>query len=199
MGERDLRRPGAVVPLLTVDSVVAGYRDPVVGPVSFTVGDGEVVGLSGPNGSGKTTLLGAIIGTTRIFSGQIVRRSDLRLAVQTQRPVRLPEMPITGHELLHLTGADRQTIPDAITSFLPLRIDSLSGGQYQLLHVWACLASPAKLVLLDEPTNNIDPQAIETLQTLIIASRKAGNGAIIVSHNRPLLESVCNIVVEVGS
>jgi ATPase subunit of ABC transporter with duplicated ATPase domains len=199
MGERDLRRPGAIVPLLTVDSVVAGYRDPVVGPVSFTVGDGEVVGLAGPNGSGKTTLLGAIIGITRIFSGQITRHPGLSLSVQSQRPARLPEMPLTGLDLLHITGADRQVVPDTIAPFLPLRIDYLSGGQYQLLHVWACLASPAKLVLLDEPTNNIDPQAIVTLQTLIIAGRAAGNGAIIVSHNRALLESVCNIVVEVGS
>jgi zinc transport system ATP-binding protein len=185
------------MPLLTVDAVVAGYRDPVVGPISFTVSDGEVVGLAGPNGSGKTTLLGAVIGTSRVFSGRVTRPPGLRIAVQSQRPAKLPEMPVTGRELLHVTGADRHAVPDVIAPLLPLRIDRLSGGQYQLLHVWACLASPATLVLLDEPTNNMDPQAVVILQELMAAGREHGRGVIVVSHDHAFLEAAGSTIVEV--
>lgn len=199
MGECDLGRSDVVVPLLRVDAVVAGYRDPVVGPVSFTVAGGEVVGLAGPNGSGKTTLLGAVIGTSRIFSGQVVRPARLRVAVQSQRPARLPEMPLTGGELLRVTGADRHAVPGVLVPLLPQRLDRLSGGQYQLLHAWACLGSRADLVLLDEPTNNMDPAAVVALRDILAAGQEQGRGVIVVSHDQELLVAVCTRVVEVGA
>jgi ATPase subunit of ABC transporter with duplicated ATPase domains len=199
MGKLDRGRLSAVTTLLTVDAVVAGYRDPVVGPISLTVDEREIVGLAGPNGSGKTTLLGAVVGTSRVFSGRVRRHPGLRVAVQAQRLARLPEMPLTGADLLHATDAHRHPVPDAIAPLLALRLDRLSGGQYQLLHVWACLASPAQLVLLDEPTNNMDPQAVSTLTQLMVTGREQGRGAIVVSHDHQFLENVCTALVEVGS
>ena len=53
--------------LLEVDSLVAGYTEPVVGPLSFALEPGEIVGLAGPSGVGKSTVLGAIIGSARVF------------------------------------------------------------------------------------------------------------------------------------
>lgn len=186
--------------LLEVESLVAGYTEPVVGPVSFRLRRGEILGLAGPNGSGKSTVLRAIIGRAQVFSGQIRRGGEgLRVEVQAQRPVRLAEMPITGREYLRLTGAMRQAPPLKLVPLLDARLDKLSGGQFQLLHVWACLGSPADLVLLDEPDNNMDPRARETLIEVLHDSRKDGRGVLVVSHEHDLVESVCTRVVEVAA
>jgi ATPase subunit of ABC transporter with duplicated ATPase domains len=185
-------------PLLVVDSVVAGYAEPVVGPVSFTLGAGEIVGLAGPNGSGKSTLLGAVMGTTRVFSGSVRRREGLRVAVQAQVPSRLTEMPVTGEEILRITGAHRHEAPPAVRPLLDMRLDRLSGGQYQLLNVWACLGCGAELILLDEPTNNMDLKVERSLGDLLLVSRAEGRAMLVVSHEHDFLEKVCTRLVEVG-
>ena len=185
-------------PLLVVDALVAGYRAPVVGPVSFSVAAGELVGLAGPNGAGKSTLLAAIIGTAKVFGGGVRRHPDVRVAYQHQRPARLAEMPITGREFLAITGAHHHPVPATLAPLLGQRLDRLSGGQYQLLHVWACLGSPAGLVMLDEPTNNLDPQSTTILQEILASSGEKQRGVLVVSHDRGLLDDVCTRVVEVA-
>lgn len=177
---------------------MAGYAQPTVGPVSFTVGRGDVVGLSGVNGSGKTTLLNAIVGTARIFSGHIVCDRAAGVSVLRQFPVRLPEMPFVGAEFLRMTGASYREVPRQLRPLIDLRVDRLSGGQYQLLLVWACLGSASSLVLLDEPTNNMDPDAVASLGHLLVESRERGKGLLVVSHEPGLLERVCTRVVEVA-
>jgi ABC-type Mn2+/Zn2+ transport system ATPase subunit len=200
LGERDREREAMNGVLLEVEALVAGYREPVVGPLSFRLHRGEILGLAGPNGSGKSTVLRAIIGRARIFSGA-VRRGDgrFRTAVQAQRPVRLAEMPITGREYLGLTRAVGGPPPPQLAGLLDLRLDELSGGQFQLLHVWACLGSTADLVLLDEPDNNMDPRARATLIDVLHGSRSAGRGVLVVSHEHDLVESVCTRIVEVAA
>jgi ABC-type Mn2+/Zn2+ transport system ATPase subunit len=120
-----------VSPLLELDGIVAGYSAPVVGPVSLTVQRGEIVGLTGPNGSGKTTLVNAVLGNARVMAGQLRKAADLRVNVQRQHPVRLPEMPFTGTDMLRLVGAGTRPVPDSIQRFVERRIDRLSGGQFQ--------------------------------------------------------------------
>jgi len=184
--------------LLDVNALVAGYHAPVVGPVSFRLTRGEILGLAGPNGSGKSTVLRALIGRARIFSGTVERCQGVRTTVQSQQPVRLSEMPVTGREFLRLTGADRQPPPPPLAPLLEHRLDRLSGGQFQLLHVWACLGSAADLVLLDEPDNNMDPKARATLIEVLHESRKEGRGVLVVSHEHDLVEAVCTRLVEVA-
>jgi ABC-type Mn2+/Zn2+ transport system ATPase subunit len=184
--------------LLEVDALVAGYAEPVVGPISFSLASGEIVGLAGPNGSGKSTLLGAVMGTTRVFSGRIQRKEGVHVAVQAQVPSRLREMPVTGIEILRITGAHRHEAPPPVRPLLPMRLDRLSGGQYQLLNVWACLACGADLILLDEPTNNMDPKVEESLADLLLASRAEGRAMLLVSHEHDFLEKVSTRLVEVG-
>ncbi|MDD3519310.1 MAG: ATP-binding cassette domain-containing protein, partial [Chromatiales bacterium] len=148
-------------PLLVCRDIVAGHRHPVVGPVGFTLAAGEVVGLLGPNGCGKSTLLGALTGTSRLFSGAIERRPGLRLTHHRQRVERPHELPMTGRDLLRTLAADRRPPPAPLTSMLDCRLDHLSGGQFQLVLIWATLASGSDLVLLDEPTNHLDPAAVD--------------------------------------
>ena len=182
------------LPLLECRDLVAGYAGPVIGPVSFSLWAGEVVGLYGCNGAGKSTLLGAITGATRIFSGEVRRRPDVRVAHHRQRPVRMGELPLSGSELLRLTGAPAAQAPGFLQSLLPVRLDRLSGGQLQLMQTWSCLGSQAGLVLLDEPTNNLDPAAMQTLAAML--KRDAARRAVLlVSHEGEFLNAACDRVI----
>lgn len=184
--------------LLQANSVVAGYGIPVVGPFSISIAQGEVIGLSGANGSGKSTLLKAIGNGARIFSGQIERRPGLTLAWQQQQAASLDGMPFSGSDYLQYAQAGMEQVPGRLMSWLDQRVDSLSGGQFQLLSVWAVLSGEAELVLLDEPTNNLDPEGEEILEQ-IFRSGMGDRAVLVVSHERGFLERVCSRVLEVGT
>jgi ABC-2 type transport system ATP-binding protein len=186
-----------MTPLLAYRDVVAGYTQPVVGPVSFDVGPGEIVALRGPNGSGKSTLLGALTGGSRLFSGRIERSSGLTVSLQRQIPARPLGIPLNGHELLRLTGAHRAAPPALLAPLLALRADRLSGGQFQLLEVWACLGGEADLHILDEPTNNMAPSTIDALVS-ILHEKRNGRGILVVSHERSFVDQVADRVVELA-
>ena len=182
--------------LLRVEGLVAGYSRPVVGPLSFTVSSGEVVGLWGANGTGKSTVLNAIGHGARLFDGFVERAPGLTLAYQEQRPVRLPVMPLTGRDIMRAAGAEYREAPPALAAISDGRIDALSGGQYQLLCVWAALGSAMDLVLLDEPTNNLDPPT-ETLLIEILAAERGRRAVLLVSHERRFLDAACSRVLTV--
>ncbi len=183
--------------LLRVAGLTAGWQRPVVGPLSLTLGRGDLVGLWGANGSGKSTLLAAVADGCRVFAGRIERAPGLRLALQTQRPVRLPRLPLTGRELLRVAGARTDALPERLHPILGRRLDRLSGGQYQLLCVCAALAGVADLVLLDEPTNNLDP-GHEALLAEMLRRGSDRRAVLLVSHERAFLDAVCQRIIEVG-
>ncbi len=188
----------SATPLLSYRNVVAGYAQPVVGPVSFDLHEGEVVALVGPNGCGKSTLIGALTGASRLISGEVVRGEGLSIAYQRQRPVRDTDVPLRGDELLRLTRAGDSEPPESLRPLLPLRVDRLSGGQFQLLNVWACLGGEAQLVVLDEPTNNMDPTAVRALTDLLQASRR-DRAILVVTHDARFLTGVSARILEVES
>lgn len=177
--------------LLEIDALSAGYAQPVVGPVSLRLAGGDILGVAGPNGCGKSTLLAALTGSARIFSGQIKKRADLRLSLQQQTPPGIEGIPFNAGELMALTGATSQGLPSWLASRLHERLDQLSGGQLQFLYLWACLQAPADVVLLDEPTNNLDPESVAFLE--IALRRRAGEGAglLLVSHDARFIDAVC--------
>jgi zinc transport system ATP-binding protein len=183
--------------------LVAGYGRAVIGPISLDVRAGEVVGIWGANGCGKTTLLNAIADRADVLDGRIERAPGLILAYQEQQPVRLPAMPITGHELLRYADASPDGMPSALRDGLGQRIDRLSGGQYQLLCVWAAMVGPANLILLDEPTNNLDPERETLLSDMLAPRRLARRGeaqdraVLLVSHERGFLDNACSRVIEI--
>jgi ATPase subunit of ABC transporter with duplicated ATPase domains len=183
--------------LLKVSDLTAGYRTPVVGPVSLELRTGEVVGLSGPNGVGKSTLMNALTGTAHVFSGRIEKRPGLRLAHQHQNPLPLENVPLSGRELLALTGAAEGDLPVWLQPYLGKRLDRLSGGQLQLLQVWASLFAQADLVLLDEPTNNVDPRGTQHLEQQLTKRRDTA-AVLIISHEEAFLARVCDRVIKLG-
>lgn len=184
--------------LLRVSSLVVGYGAPVLGPLSFALPPGQVLGIVGANGCGKSTLLKALCDQARIFGGSIERAPGLNIACQQQHPVRLPQMPLSVTDYLRLLAAGDTPLPPRLDALRERRLDSLSGGQLQLLAVWACLASPAQLVLLDEPTNNLDPEGV-TLLAEWLRARPAGRSLLLVSHDADFMAAVCDERIDVTS
>lgn len=181
-------------PLLQVENLVTGYQTPITSPVSFNLYVGSVLGLCGANGVGKSTVIRAIMGTARIFSGAI--HKNAHIIHQAQHPVQLKQMPIRGDELLRLCGVKTDNLPQRLQTLLPQRLDKLSGGQLQLLQIWACLGSGADIIILDEPTNNLDPESItivhEGLQQL-----QPHQAALLVSHEATFIQQACTRVQEI--
>jgi ATPase subunit of ABC transporter with duplicated ATPase domains len=167
----------------------------VVGPVSLELRTGEIVGLSGPNGVGKSTLMNALTGTARVFSGALKKRPGLRLAHQHQNPLPLENVPLSGRELLALTDAGEGELPAWLHPYLGKRLDRLSGGQLQLLQVWASLLAPADLILLDEPTNNVDPRGVRDLEQQLRKCRGT-TSVLLISHDQAFLDRVCDRVIK---
>ncbi len=185
-------------PLLRLHQVVGGYAQPVVGPVCIAVSAGVVLGITGPNGCGKSTLLRALSGSARVFAGRIERAPGLRVSHHQQSFDSLAEFPLNGRELLALTGAPSQGLPLWLRGRLDERLGRLSGGQMQFLRLWACLMAPADVVLLDEPTNNLDRDGVRFLEG-VLTHMSPSRGLIVVSHDARFIRAVCSEVIELDA
>jgi ATPase subunit of ABC transporter with duplicated ATPase domains len=184
--------------LLRAEKVVAGWQQAATPQLDMRIAAGEIVGLTGPNGVGKSTLLAAFAGRAKVFSGHIELRPGLRLALQTQDVPPVVGMPLSGRELLALTGATPDGLPAWLADRLDSRLDRLSGGQRHYLTLWAILQAPADLVLLDEPTNNLDLAGVAHLTAHLRDRAAAGSGLLVVSHDAAFVEAVCDRVILLG-
>jgi ATPase subunit of ABC transporter with duplicated ATPase domains len=185
--------------LLRAQHLVAGWQRPATQVVDFSLEAGEIVGLTGPNGVGKSTLLAAFAGRARVFAGKIEQRPGLRLALQTQDIPPVVGLPLSGRELLALTAAATSGLPPWLSERLDLRLDRLSGGQRHYLALWAILQAPADLILLDEPTNNLDAAGVAHLSAHLRERAEIGAGIVVVSHDAAFVEEVCDRVVVLGT
>lgn len=185
----------APAPLLRAEKLVAGWVQAQTPPISFDLMPGDVAGVVGANGVGKSTLLAALCGQSRVFSGQLERRPGLRIAWQTQDVPPVMGLPLSGRDLLRLSGASDQGLPVWLLDRLDWRLDQLSGGQRHYLTLWAVLQSPADVLLLDEPTNHLDPEGVEHLGLVLRQRAAAGLGILIASHDRDFVDMVCQQVL----
>ena len=173
--------------------------------VSFTVNDGDRIGLIGPNGSGKSTLLKMLAGEIDADSGEIVPRKNLRMAYVEQdsefsagatvrkvleaalQRARVPE--IDWDQRLHSTfgAAGFDDLETGAATF--------SGGWRKRLAIAEALVQQPDLLLLDEPTNHLDFAGIEWLEALLASGSFA---SVVISHDRYFLENVATQMAELN-
>ena len=199
---------------LDVDAGVAGYQGKLVAEldnVSLAFGDkrvveqlsttvlrGDKIGLIGPNGAGKTTLLKLILGDIEPDSGRIQRGANLQVAYFDQmraaldHDATLEDFISPGSEWIEI-GAKRQHVKSYLGDFLfsPARaaspVRSLSGGERNRLLLARLFARPANVLVLDEPTNDLDIDTLELLEELL----QGYEGTVfLVSHDRTFLDNV---------
>ncbi len=189
--------------MLEVHDLHAGYgRIPVLSGINFTVGEHEVVGVLGHNGMGKTTLLKTLIGQVQLTSGKIrfagadlsrspsFRRARAGLGYVPQGRQIFPSLSV--YENLRMgfvengINSEENIIKDVLARFPRLdpiidRVGSaLSGGEQQILALARCLCGSPKLLLLDEPTEGIQPSIVEEILDILIGLHRYNGLAIIV-------------------
>ncbi|MBV8961531.1 MAG: ABC transporter ATP-binding protein [Hyphomicrobiales bacterium] len=192
--------------MLKVAQLCTAYgRIPILNGVSFAVEEGEFIGVLGHNGMGKTTLLKALMGFLPVTSGRVHfagadittapphRRARLGLGYVPQGREIFPGLTVHDNLRMGCTkedGAERDIIAPILDDFPRLKslLDraggALSGGEQQLLAIARCLCGKPRLVLLDEPTEGIQPSIIdEIVETLRRLREKTGLTMILVEQN----------------
>lgn len=175
--------------------------------ISFHVKPGEIFGILGPNGAGKTTTLEIIEGLQKPTEGQVhvlgmdvlrePARIKARLGVQLQSSAYFDYLTLT--EILALLGTfyPKRVSPAALLKQVGLqgqaaqRVRHLSGGQKQLFTVAASLVNDPELVILDEPTTGLDPQARRNLWELIQEIHRRGVTVVLTTHYMDEAEALC--------
>ncbi|MCL1825409.1 MAG: ATP-binding cassette domain-containing protein [Betaproteobacteria bacterium] len=184
--------------LLEARQLATGWQRPAHHPLSFIVKRGEILALTGPNGAGKSTLLTALAGSgAQIFSGHLRRDPAIRVGFLSQHPPLIEGLPLTGAELLALTGASPDGLPPWLAASLNRRLDKLSGGQKQFLALWSILQASADLLLLDEPGNHLDKAGLALLPSALRARAGQNVGIVLVSHDAKLTQDCCDQLVNV--
>jgi branched-chain amino acid transport system ATP-binding protein len=187
--------------MLSAENLRASYgRIPILMGVNFQVTEGEFVGILGHNGMGKTTLLKTLIGQLPADTGQIrLDGNDItRLPPASRARAGIGYVPqgreifpaLTVRENLRMGCLlsrlpEAQTIEDVLTSFprltrlLDRAGDALSGGEQQLLALARCLCGAPRLILLDEPTEGIQPSIIDEIIDTLRALRSSRHLTIV--------------------
>ena len=183
--------------VLQAENVEFSYDgQPIIRDFSTTILRGDRVGVIGPNGSGKSTLLKLLLGELAPTSGQVRKGTQLEMAYFDQERMQLdPERTVRDNVA---DGTDQITIGDKtqhvvgyLRDFLfpPERVNSpvktLSGGERNRLLLAKLFAKPANLLVLDEPTNDLDVETLELLEELL--SSFSGT-LLLVSHDRAFLD-----------
>jgi ATP-binding cassette subfamily F protein uup len=193
-------------PLINVRSISKAFgSDPLFQNVSFTVSEGDRVGLIGPNGSGKSTLLRILAGTEDTDDGEIAVRKRIRLSYVEQesefRPgdtVRsLVEAALKASAVTESERGTRfaETLGRAGFVDLEAEATALSGGWQKRLAIVQALVEGPDILLLDEPTNHLDLAGIEWLEEVL---EQAGFACVVISHDRYFLENVATEMAELS-
>lgn len=182
--------------------------------VSFNVNEGDILGFIGPNGAGKTTTIKMILGLQSINSGTVtingydIKKNFEKAIEKVGTIVENPDlyMYLSGYDNLKLISnlyknVDKKRI-DEVIKIVKLetrindKVSKYSLGMRQRLGIAAALINKPNLLILDEPTNGLDPEGIKELRDILKKlAQKENVGIIISSHNLSELESFCNKIV----
>ena len=166
--------------------------------ISFSIGEGQRVGLIAKNGTGKSTLLQILAGHEGYDTGDIIFRRDLRVGILEQAPKFDPEESVLDACFNHEGVEEKVLKAKQILTQLKIRdlqqpMGQLSGGQQKRVALANVLITEPDLLILDEPTNHLDLEMIEWLEGFLQRGNKT---LLMVTHDRFFLDRVCNSILE---
>lgn len=199
---------------ITIENLTKKYGDRTIFSIDDLIfEEGKIMGITGPNGAGKTTLLNIIGGIDSEYNGKVFydgKKLDneikRNMTYLFQKPYlfrrSVYENIIYPLKLRNYSNDDIDMLANNIMKNLEiedlkdLKAHKLSGGESQKVALARALVFRPKLLLLDEPTSNIDPDSIKILEREILKfNKETGATVIIITHNMKQTERMCNSVV----
>lgn len=187
------------IPYLDVQNLTKRFGAQVLFEnISFSIAEGQKVGLVARNGTGKSTLMSVLMDKEGYESGSIIYRRDLKLGFLEQSPQFDPEESVLDACFNHEGDPDkvlkaRQILTQLHITNLEQPMGQLSGGQQKRVALANVLITEPDFLMLDEPTNHLDLEMIEWLEGYL----NRGNKTIfMVTHDRFFLDKVCNVILE---
>ncbi len=180
--------------------------------VSFEINEGDILAFIGPNGAGKTTTIKCILGLQKITSGKVlingydIKKNYTKTIRKVGCLVESPDvyMYLSGYDNLKLQASYYKDCTDddlirvinlvGLESRIDDKVSKYSLGMRERLGIAIALVHKPNLLILDEPTNGLDPEGIKALRELLLELSKKGVAILISSHNLSELESFCNRV-----
>ncbi len=190
-------------PLLDVQSISKRFGERVLfEDISFSIAEGQRVGLIAQNGTGKSTLLSMLTGDEPVDSGQIIYRNDIKVGYLHQEP-KFPEGATVLEACFHgMENAEeaqlkaKQILTQLRITDLEQPIKELSGGQQKRVALAQTLISNPDLFILDEPTNHLDLEMVEWLEGFL---QRGNKSLLMVTHDRFFLDNVCSVILELDN
>ena len=187
------------IPYLDVQNLTKRFGAQVLFEnISFSIAEGQKVGLVARNGTGKSTLMSVLMDKEGYESGSIIYRRDLKLGFLEQSPQFDPEESVLDACFNHEGDSEkvlkaRQILTQLHITNLEQPMGQLSGGQQKRVALANVLITEPDFLMLDEPTNHLDLEMIEWLEGYL----NRGNKTIfMVTHDRFFLDKVCNVILE---
>lgn len=192
----------AQIPYLDVQNLTKSFGAQVLfKDISFSIAEGQHIGLVAQNGTGKSTLLSILIGKESYDTGSIIYRNDLRVGLLEQSPRFDPEESVLDACFNHEGNPERLLKAKQILTMLKLTnldqpMGQLSGGQQKRVALANVLILEPDFLILDEPTNHLDLEMIEWLEGYLSRGNKT---IFMVTHDRYFLDNVCNTILELDN
>lgn len=169
--------------------------------ISFSVSEGQHVGLIAKNGTGKSTLLSILSGKEGYDSGNIIFKRDLKVGILEQNPVFNPKESVLDACFNHHGESEKVLRAKQILTQLKIKdlnqpMGELSGGQQKRIALANVLITEPDMLILDEPTNHLDLEMIVWLEGYLSRGNKT---LLMVTHDRYFLDRVCNIILELDN
>ena len=190
-------------PLLDIQNVSKRFGERVLfEDISFSIGEGQRVGLIAQNGTGKTTLLSMLTGDESCDSGAIIYRNGIKVGYLRQEP-KFPEGASVLEACFHGVDFDddaqlkaKQILTQLRIKDLNQPIPQLSGGQQKRVALAQALISNPDLLILDEPTNHLDLEMVVWLEGFL---SRGNRSLLMVTHDRYFLDNVCSVILELDN